>query len=105
MSLPLSAMESLPGSAETVSELNKDNPFLQWNLPSMAVLSMMFCTAYGSPCLDTASGLDLSSIAQLDDDVQRAKIAKLGPSSSVTLRLSLLESWEQREHLCMVMMS
>ena len=98
-SLPLSPM--VREAAEKFDELNMANPAIQWSLQPKAVRAMMATTAYRPPCPDAASGMDLSSVAQLDADAQRAKVSKLGPSASVTLPLSLLETWEQRERQSM----
>ncbi len=98
-SLPLSPL--VKEAAEKFDELQSASPSMQWSLPPKAVRSVMATTAYRPPCPDTSSGLDLSSVAQLDADAQRAKVSKLGPSASVPLPLSTLESWEQRERQSM----
>ena len=98
-SLPLSPL--VKEAAEKFDELQSASPSMQWSLPPKAVRSVMANTAYRPPCPDSSSGLDLSSVAQLDADAQRAKVSKLGPSASVPLSLSTLESWEQRERQSM----
>lgn len=98
--LVLPIADSVLECIEPLEELNTSNQSATWSVPAKTVKSMTQPSAHRFPAPDSKSGLDLSNIPSLEIcDGNRANLIRPNGSSSVSVPLSMLETWEARERM------